>query len=72
MSNHAIKLLDEVSPEAADTALDQGWDEHSIIIHLLGLMKDEVPQLSDKLSSYFSTVAEEENDASASLGDFTR
>jgi len=47
-------------PDAAQTiAEEQGWDEESIIIHLMGFIASK--DLEAELETYLEEVAEEEN-----------
>lgn len=59
MTTASIKHL----PDAATgVAAKQGWDDESIIIHLIGFLRDNMTADYEKgLELYFGAVADEEN-----------
>lgn len=54
----SIKHLPEA---AAGIAAKQGWNDESIIIHLVGLIMDNMSQPEKAMELHFSAMADEEN-----------
>lgn len=48
-----------------DIALEQGWDDDSIVIHLAGFIASK--GLNDDLARYLAKVAKEENDEASAF-----
>jgi hypothetical protein len=46
---------------AAGVAAKQGWNDESLIIHLVALIMDNVPQPEKTLELYFGAMADMEN-----------
>lgn len=51
--------MDHLTDVSRDIASNQGWDEESIIIHLMGFIAEK--ELEQELEGYLAEVANEEN-----------
>ena len=43
---------------------DEGWDSESLIVHLLGFIRENVQDHEKKLSGYLHVIVEEEREMS--------
>jgi hypothetical protein len=47
--------------DASVIAADMGWNDESILIHLLGFIREQLPEtFADDLARYFVMIADEE------------
>jgi hypothetical protein len=54
-------LITQLPKEAQEIAIEQGWSDRSIGLHLLSYIKDNVSLYEQALSLYFGAMQDEEN-----------